>query len=245
MRAGSEGEAGFGIEIRAFGPLTAIRVEADFLRSKNRILGLTTAEIARLPEVLEFFRERGLPCGLTLPYDRGDPAIFDALVAAEMRSSGSSAVPATIPTPYEPPEGIVIRLSSPEERTVYLDLYQEAFATRSPVGDDELRFQWIEDSLPGTMRFVAEIAGERVGMASMAVREGVAYLATCGVLPRYRGRGVQQAMIRARLAAAHAAGCRLALGGGRLFSPPRRNFERCGFGLLPLGMSWSFSPLAA
>lgn len=233
-----EGWPSLGIEVREFGGLTAIRVEAPFLRSKNRILGFTAGQSTRLREALALFGEKGLPCTLSMPYDEWDVGTFDALVAAGMRSGGNSMPLAAVPQPYEGAQGIMVRPSPPEERGAYLELYRRAFDARWPVGEDELRFQWVEDTLPCARRFVAEIDGAAVAMASMAILEDVAYLATCGVLPEFRRRGVQGAMIQARLGAAFEIGCGLALGGGGLFSPPRRNFERCGFAPLPLGMAW-------
>ena len=233
-----------GIEVRRVGGLTAVLVAEPSLRSKNRILsfGPTTAD--RLDEALALYCERGLPTHFRLPRNGWSAELFDALVAAGLRSAGSGATPAALPQALPTSADVFVRDSPPEEERTYMAIYRRAFGTRGLVTEAQARFQWIEDSLPGSRRFVAEVGGEPAGVASMVVLSGTAYLAMCGVLPEFRGRGVHRALIEARLGAAHAAGCALALGGGDLFSPPRRNFERCGFAPIPLGMSWSYVPPA-
>jgi GNAT superfamily N-acetyltransferase len=68
-----------------------------------------------------------------------------------------------------------------------------------------------------------------VGRAPIfAGEEGAAWLAA-STLPALRGRGVQGALIAARLAAARDAGCDLAFAGTAPGSASQRNFERCGF----------------
>lgn len=49
------------------------------------------------------------------------------------------------------------------------------------------------------------------------------------VLPRFRGRGLQKALIRARLWDAVAAGCDLATASTLPSTPSQRAYEACGF----------------
>ena len=99
--------------------------------------------------------------------------------------------------------------------------------------------QWAEDALPGGARYIAEFRGKPVGMASFPIMDGVGYFGTAGVLPHYRGRGIQTALIRRRLADAPASGCDLVLGGGSMATTTYRNFERAGLRLIPTGMHWT------
>jgi GNAT superfamily N-acetyltransferase len=73
-------------------------------------------------------------------------------------------------------------------------------------------------------------AGDAVaGVGLMSVRNGVAYLMADGVAPAFRGRGLQRALIEARMAAAIAAGCDLAAATTIPGTLSQRNYERCGF----------------
>ena len=53
-----------------------------------------------------------------------------------------------------------------------------------------------------------------------------------GVLPRYRGLGVQRALIAARLRIARAAGCDVAGSSTRPATVSQKNLQRLGFGIL-------------
>jgi ribosomal protein S18 acetylase RimI-like enzyme len=68
-----------------------------------------------------------------------------------------------------------------------------------------------------------------VGAATLAVSGGVATLSGAGVLPEYRRRGVQSALISARMDAGSAAGCELASSSTWTGTTSQRNLERLGF----------------
>jgi ribosomal protein S18 acetylase RimI-like enzyme len=70
---------------------------------------------------------------------------------------------------------------------------------------------------------------EPAGAASLSMHEGVAHFGGASVMPAFRGRGIQQALTHARLAAARAAGCDLAKLDVLAGSVSHRNAERAGF----------------
>ena len=86
-----------------------------------------------------------------------------------------------------------------------------------------------------TTLFVARIGGRVAGSAGLSVADtplglvGELYIAS--TLPEFRGRGVQTALLRSRLAAAKAAGCALAVVMARPANTSARNTERAGFRL--------------
>jgi ribosomal protein S18 acetylase RimI-like enzyme len=86
-----------------------------------------------------------------------------------------------------------------------------------------------------TALFVARIGGQVAGSAGLSLAEtplgrvGELYIAS--TVPEFRGRGVQAALLRARLVAAKAAGCALALVTARPANTSARNTERAGFRL--------------
>ena len=86
-----------------------------------------------------------------------------------------------------------------------------------------------------TSLFVARLDGQVAGSAGLSVAEtplgrvGELYIAS--TLPEFRGRGVQTALLRARLVAAKAAGCALAVVMARPANTSARNTERAGFAL--------------
>lgn len=77
--------------------------------------------------------------------------------------------------------------------------------------------------------FLAEVGGKIAGGGFLKIDGGVAALSTASVLPAARRRGVQAALIRARLAYGAERGCDLATVTARLDSGSHRNLERQGF----------------
>lgn len=86
-----------------------------------------------------------------------------------------------------------------------------------------------------TMLFAAKLDGCLAGTAGMSLLESpagkVAHLYIGSTHPRWRGRGIQLALIRSRLAAARKAGCTIASITARPQNVSARNTERAGFGL--------------
>jgi GNAT superfamily N-acetyltransferase len=77
--------------------------------------------------------------------------------------------------------------------------------------------------------YLASCEGVPAGGAGLYVRGRTGYLFAASTLAAHRGRGVQAALIVARLAAARDAGCELVFTGTAPGSASQRNFERLGF----------------
>jgi GNAT superfamily N-acetyltransferase len=88
---------------------------------------------------------------------------------------------------------------------------------------------------PRTAAFMAFVDGEPAGACGMEVfeQQGIRACALWGttVLEPYRGRGIQQALIRHRLDYGAAQGCTLAMIESKPGIPTERNAVRLGFGL--------------
>lgn len=77
--------------------------------------------------------------------------------------------------------------------------------------------------------FLAFVDGKPAGGGMLGVAEGVALLSGDGVMPRFRGRGLQKALIDARLAFARERGCDLACASTAPGTASQRSYEACGF----------------
>ncbi|HEY0970327.1 MAG TPA: GNAT family N-acetyltransferase [Gemmatimonadales bacterium] len=102
-------------------------------------------------------------------------------------------------------------------------------------------FAPIAGSAHGTHCFLAEIDGEGAGAGSVAIHDGVALLSGASTVPRFRGRGVQNALLHARLAHARALGCDLAAMGALPGSASQRNAERQGFRIAYTRLKWAMA----
>lgn len=86
--------------------------------------------------------------------------------------------------------------------------------------------------------FLAELDGQPIATGALAIAHGVAILAGASTLPSARGRGAQNALLHARLRAAEASGCDLALMCAKPGSASQRNAERHGFHIAYTRIKW-------
>lgn len=85
------------------------------------------------------------------------------------------------------------------------------------------------DGVKDSLRYLAFVDGEVAGGATLGWNDGVAMFGGDAVLPRFRGRGLQKALIRARLLAAKERGCDIATASTLPSTPSQRAYEACGF----------------
>ncbi|HEY5946834.1 MAG TPA: GNAT family N-acetyltransferase [Kofleriaceae bacterium] len=84
----------------------------------------------------------------------------------------------------------------------------------------------------GLRRYCAWIDGQLAGVASLRIDDGVAQLCGATTLPAFRRRGVQAALLRARLADAARTDCDIAVLTTQPGSTSQNNSHRQGFALL-------------
>lgn len=84
----------------------------------------------------------------------------------------------------------------------------------------------------GCVLYFARRGGEVAGCGMVRISEGLAQLGGASTLPAHRRRGVQSALLRARLVDAAASGCDLAVVTTEPASKSQQNVQRAGFALL-------------
>ena len=162
------------------------------------------------PEVFEMFKERGY--GI---------AELNNVLCRELDPKESFP---------PPPDHCTIRRSSPQEAEITGAIVERSFF---PEGAPE-PFQGLIAPLyqmEGALALVAEVGGKPVacGAGLVIAKHKVYALCGAGTLEAYRGRGLQTALLRARMAAAVAAGCEYAVVVTQGGSQSQRNVERLGF----------------
>jgi GNAT superfamily N-acetyltransferase len=129
------------------------------------------------------------------------------------------------------PESIRISQAEPEEARLWLTTVAQGFEeSESPPPEtlDILAPNFYSDH---TTAYFAWIEGQPAGGAAMLIHEGVVELGGASTRPAFRQRGVQTALVQARLAAARAQGCDLAMALTLPGTVSQRNLERAGFRL--------------
>ncbi|MEI5101052.1 GNAT family N-acetyltransferase [Streptomyces sp. PmtG] len=193
-----------------------------------------------LDAVERAFAARGVAVQVELAH-LGDPAVGEALTARGYRLVGFENVLGRalreLPEQVAPP-GIEVRVSVDSEFDQWLDTVVGGFAhpdTQGVASHEEFPRDVLERAVrdltaaAGMRRYVALVDGQVAGAASMRVAQGIAQLTGAATLPAYRRRGVQSALLAARLAEASARGCELAVVTTQPASKSQRNTQRRGF----------------
>jgi GNAT superfamily N-acetyltransferase len=143
-----------------------------------------------------------------------------------------------------PPEGLVISAVPESEVDEFFRIYLTAFGA-DPAGHAaaiaNMRLLHRQPSLRFLCgRFGSEVAG--IAMLYVDGKTGV--LCAGATIERTRGRGVQRALIRARIALAREAGCDLIVSWTELGSPSSENLAACGLAPIYVDPVW-FLPAPA
>ena len=211
----------------------------------NKVAGLGFGGVpdpAALDEIEKAFAAFGSPVQIELAH-LADPAIGAVLagrgyqlesfenVLGRALAAGSERVM---------PSGVEVRPSGEEEFETWLDVvaegsvhpdtqgvpWHEEFSREAIIGAER------DSAAAGDMRYAALRDGVIVGGATMRISEGVAQLTGAATVPAHRRRGVQTALLSARLADAAAAGCDVAVITTQPGSRSQQNAQRQGFDLL-------------
>ena len=211
----------------------------------NKVCGLGFAgplDAGELDAVEKAYAERGAHVQVEVS-TLGDPSIVQALTTRGYVLQGFENVlglslPAALPPP---PSGIEVAESALADLGAWLEVVVTGFASADTQGvaspesyEHDLLAGVMADmvSAEGLSRFVARRDGVAAGGASLRLGERVALLCGAATLPAHRRRGVQTALLAARLRIAAEAGCDVAVVTTAPGSKSQENVQRQGFALL-------------
>ena len=234
-------EAG-GFAIPVAGGLAAFAEEGSPL---NKVAGLGFGGVpgpAALDEIERAFAARGAPVQVELAH-LADPAIGALLTGRGYRLvSFENVLGLAItgkPRRVRPP-GIEVRRSGDEEFESWIDVVVDGFAhpdfqgvpSREDFPREVIAGAERDVAAAGVVRYAAWREGVMAGGGSFRAAEGIAQLTGAATAPAHRRRGVQTALLSARLADAAAAGCDIAVVTTQPGSKSQQNVQRRGFDLL-------------
>ncbi|WNG40963.1 GNAT family N-acetyltransferase [Archangium violaceum] len=134
------------------------------------------------------------------------------------------------PSPVPPaPPGVEVRPIRPGEERRWAELFFRAYLGRPAGSEQELSGGLGLVDTEGNTCFFALQDGEARGVGVVSATEGVALLSADGVAPPFRGRGIQLALIRARMAWAAERGCDVVTASTEPLTASQRNYEKAGF----------------
>ncbi len=130
---------------------------------------------------------------------------------------------------HAPSDGIAIARIQPQEAGLWTRTVAQGFSEQFPVTPELLEVLEVFAQSAGGECYLARVNGEVAGGATLGLRNGVGGLFGASTLPEFRNRGVQTALLRARLDRAAEAGCDIAASIAQPGSISHRNIERQGF----------------
>jgi GNAT superfamily N-acetyltransferase len=212
----------------------------------NKVIGLgfdTTLDLEALDRIERAWSGRGEPVRIELSI-LTDPSIGSTLTDRGYTLHGFENV-LGLRLDQErlasADSGIEVEVITDADYATWIDIAVDAFMNLDGTGSvspdavprehlRELLFQMM--GMPGFIRYLAYVDGEAVGEAVMRLDGDLAQIAGAGTRPHARGRGVQKALLRRRLADARAAGCTLAVVTTAPGTRSQDNVMRRGFALL-------------
>jgi GNAT superfamily N-acetyltransferase len=210
----------------------------------DKVAGLGFAGVPSVDELEAIeggYAERGADVQVELS-TLADPAIGQLLTGRGYRLVGFEDVRGLALARYEGVrvDGVEVRASPDEEIGDWLDLVVDGFAHPDGQGvashedfpRDVIAAAVRDMGGAGVARYAAVREGALAGGASLRVWDGVAQLVGAATAPAHRRRGVQTALLSARLVDAVAAGCELAVVTTQPGSGSAENAHRRGFSLL-------------
>ena len=193
-----------------------------------------------LDSIERFFLDRGAPVLHEVSPFAGVAAL-DLLCARNYRPIELSNVlyRAVEPATGEHQRGIRVRVIGPEETQLWTDVSARGWAHEHPeLLDFLLQLGAISAARSETLCFLAEL-DDRPGAAGMlSLHQEVALFGGSATVPELRRRGLQTALLHARMRYAFDHGCDLAMMAAQPGSDSQRNAERKGFRIAYTRTKW-------
>jgi hypothetical protein len=214
-------------------------------------LGIFEALIpANLDTIEEFFRQRGAPVLHEVCPFAGVGAL-DLLCRRNYRPVEISSVlyhPIAQPSAIAQPSGealssIKARIIGPDEAHLWTDVSTRGWTHEHPeLRNFLLQVGTISSARADSVCFLAELDGTPGAAGVLCIHDGVALFGGAATLPELRHRGLQTALLHARMCYASTHGCDLAMLVAEPGSDSHRNAERKGFRVAYTRTKWRLFP---
>lgn len=185
-----------------------------------------------LDRVEEFYRRHGGPAQIDL-CPLAHRSLVDLLGARGYRISELNTVLVRRLLPDErfspAPAGVEALPSGPEEAELWAEVVAAGFSGEEGPTPELLEVARTLFAVEGATGFLATVNGEPAGGGVLTLRDSLASLFGTATLAAHRNRGVQTALLKARLALAASRGADLAVCYTLPGSGSQRNVERLGF----------------
>ncbi len=137
---------------------------------------------------------------------------------------------------------IRVRVTGSEEAQLWATVSEKGWTHEHPeLLEFFQQFAAISTMREGSPCFLAELEGQAAAAASLSIHDGVALFGGAATIPQMRRRGLQAALLQARMRYAFEHGCDLAMMVAEAGSESQRNAERRGFRIAYTRTKWCLS----
>lgn len=137
---------------------------------------------------------------------------------------------------------ISVRIGDSEDASLWAEISARGWAPGTPELQASMRqFGMLAFARPQAICFLAEVSGEPGAAGVLCLHEGVALFAGASTVPEMRQRGLQSALLAARMRYAFEHGYELAMMVTAVGSQSQRNAERMGFRIAYTRTKWQLS----
>jgi hypothetical protein len=194
----------------------------------NSVIGLRAGQEREIGPLIAWYREHGVQGRFEIV-----PGLVDASIGRELCRSGylpSGFNASLICEPdtqlHEFPGLTIEKADSSAVLGVFLETYAASWNIPGPEAFKANVQGWLSE--PGWSLYLARLNGEPAATGILYMRGKAGYCADGATRPQFRGRGLQLALLRRRIADASAAGAGFVCGAAAYLSTSHRNMERAG-----------------
>jgi GNAT superfamily N-acetyltransferase len=137
------------------------------------------------------------------------------------------------------PAGIDIRVIGPDEASLWTEVNARGWTHEHPEFEEFMKqIGALLTAREGSACFLATIDGVPAAAGALSLHNGVALFAGASTVPEQRRRGLQSALLQARMAFARGHGCDLAMMVAEPGSNSQRNAQRQSFQIAYTRTKW-------
>ncbi|MEN6429350.1 MAG: GNAT family N-acetyltransferase [Coriobacteriales bacterium] len=185
-----------------------------------------------IDDIEAFYSSRGLAARVSV-CPLADPSVWLELSRRGYQLTGFENVLVLVLAEETAPgacdDHVTIREAGPDMLPSWAESVAAGFAAPAEPTEQERAVATLAAHEPGALLYLAYVDGKPVGTGELTIDGEIGWLSADTTLPPFRGRGIQSAMQRRRIALARAAGCELAVTESSPGSASQRNMERLGF----------------
>jgi hypothetical protein len=194
----------------------------------NCVIGLRAGQEKAIGPLISWYREHGVAARFEIVPGLAQAALCRELAGFGYLQSGfqTSLICEPEARPLEVPGLTIEKVGDSATLDVFLETYAVGWSIPDPEGFKANVRGWLYE--PGWSLYLARLNGIAAAAGILYIRGQVAYCADASTRPEFRGRGLQSALLRHRIALASAANADFVCSGAAYLSASHRNMERAG-----------------